>query len=145
MDSSKNEILIAIMLGILLGFVAVLTFYFVSKKNLLKNAPQSTILKLDEKTAKNKSIVENFDLTLTPKDADLISEVQKFVLKGKTSKNALVIIQSDTETFKIKPDSNGNFEKTINLENEVNQIFATAILGNTQEKTIEKTVIYSPK
>lgn len=146
MDSSKNEVLIAIMLGILLGFIAVVTFYFISKKNLINNSSQKTVLQIDSKNnQKDKSIVENFDLTINPVDSEFVSEVPEFTIKGTTSKNAIIVIQTAAVATRIQPDNDGNFQTTIKLENVVNQIFVTSILNGSEVKTIEKTILYEKK
>lgn len=148
MDSSKNEILIAIFLGILIGFVAVLSFYFIFRNRSRLNLTRKTSVNLTEKTSSKKGangIAENFDLTLDPEDSEIVSQVEEFNLSGVTDKNALVFVQTDETVTKLTPDANGKFSTKIQLTQDVTQVFVTAILQNSQEKTIEKTIFFEKK
>lgn len=147
MDSSKNEILIAIFLGILIGFISVLTFYFIFKNRMRAGNGNKTTVNLNEKgeKAKTKSITQNFDLIIDPEDKEIISGAQTFTLKGSTDKNATLIVQTDDSTKTMKPDREGNFEISLDLKPEVNQVFVTSILDGSQEKTIEKIIYYEQK
>jgi len=148
MDSSKNEILIAVFLGILIGFISVLSFYFIFKnrsRNLSKT--QKTIVPLTtNNSGKNQqNIVETFDLTVDPEGDNVISQTSMFTIKGQTDKKAIVIIQTDDNTLRLTPDNDGNFSVQVNLQPEINQVFISAILGDSQEKTIEKIIYYEKK
>jgi hypothetical protein len=148
MDSSKNEILIAIFLGILIGFISVLSFYFIFKnRSRLNPQDKKTTVSLnqDNSSKNNKNIFETFDLTVDPEDEEVISETQVFTIKGKTDKNAVVTIQTEDKIVRLTPDKNGNFSTPIELQPEVNQVFISSILDTTQEKTIEKIIYYEKK
>jgi hypothetical protein len=150
MDSSKNEILIAIFLGILIGFISVLSFYFIYKnrsKYLPKTQKTSVSLNTKTKSSDNsgQNIFENFDLTVDPEDDNVVSQTNMFTIKGQTDKKAIVIVQTDDNAIRVTPDSNGNFSTEVNLQPEINQVFISAILDSTQEKTIEKIIYYEKK
>ncbi len=146
MNSSKNEIFIAIFLGILVGLTSVLTFYFIFKKKSLSSSQNQAFSVNLQKTVKTliSPIQQEFNLTIEPNDAELISQVADFKINGKTNKSAVVIVQTDETSEIIKPDRDGNFIFTTQLTNEINQIIFTAIYNN-QEKTIEKTIYYEKK
>jgi hypothetical protein len=146
MNSSKNEIFIAIFLGILVGLTSVLTFYFIFKKKSM-SSPQDQSFSVNlQKTVKTliSPIQQEFNLTVEPSDAELISQVADFKINGTTNKEAVVIVQTDETSEIIKPDRDGNFSFTTQLKNEINQIIFTAVYNN-QEKTIEKTIYYEKK
>jgi hypothetical protein len=147
MDSSKNEILIAIFLGILIGFISVLSFYFIFKnRSRFSNSSSKTSIKIDNQkpTLSDKNISETFDLTINPEENEITSETQIFTISGQTIKNATVILQTSDTITRLSPDSNGNFSSQITLNPEINQIFISSIL-DSQEKTIEKIIYYEKK
>lgn len=148
MDSSKNEILIAVFLGIFIGFIAVLIFYFAFKKSQSVSTRKSvkSVVQISEKKTGNQNLIsQNFDLTLDPSDSNIISQVSEFELRGTTDKNAVVVVQTDDEFIPVKLDSNGNFRTKINLTRDVTQVFITSVLDKTQEKTVEKIIYYNTK
>lgn len=142
MDSSKNEVFIAIFLGILVGLVSVLSFYYIFKQNnsLTKGSDKITV---DLKT-QNKPVAEAFEITVEPSDFEIISQTPEFKINGKTHKNADIIVQTDDLSKLIKPDAEGNFSYTVSLKNEISQIFISAIYKG-QEKSVEKTIYYEKK
>ncbi len=73
MDSSKNEVFIAIFLGILVGLVSVLSFYYIFKqKGTFKK--ESGKISVDLKT-QNKPVAEAFEMTVEPQDSEIISQI----------------------------------------------------------------------
>jgi hypothetical protein len=147
MDSSKNEILIAIFLGILIGFISVLSFYFIFKNQYrLSSLSKKTTITLDQSSQEknNKNIFQTFNLILDPAEDNVISETSSFTLNGQTDKKAILIVQTEDKTLRLTPDNNGNFSTKLELQPDVNQIFISAILGS-QEKTIEKIIYFEKK
>ena len=142
MDSSKNEVFIAIFLGILIGLVSVLSFYYVFKRkgSFLKDSKKISV---NLKT-QNKPVAEAFEITVEPLDSEIISQIPEFKINGKTHKDAELIIQTDDLSQLVKLDPNGNFSYMISLKNDINQIFISAIYKG-QEKNVEKTIYYEKK
>ena len=149
MDSSKNEVFIAIFLGILVGLVSVLSFYYIFKQreSFQKNSDKISV-DLKTQTAggnnQNKPVTEAFEITVEPRDSEIISQIPEFKIYGKTYKDAYLIIQTDDSSKFIKPDSDGKFSYTISLKKDITQIFISAIYKD-QDKTIEKTIYYEKK
>lgn len=142
MDSSKNEVYIAIFLGILVGLVSVLSFYYIFKQRGSFRR-ESGKISVDLKT-QNKTVSEAFEMTVEPQQAEIISQIPEIKINGKTQGAADVIIQTDNSSQLIKLSRDGNFSSTVTLKNDITQIFVTAIYKG-QEKTIEKTIYYEKK
>ena len=142
MDSSKNEVFIAIFLGILVGLVSVLSFYYIFKqKGSLLKTPEKISVNLK---IQNKSVAEAFEMTIEPQDSEIISQIPEFKINGKTQSAADVVVQTDDLSSLIKPNSDGSFSYTVSLKNDINQIFISAIYKG-QEKSLEKTIYYEKK
>lgn len=144
MDSSKNEIAIAIFLGITVGLISFFSFYFLSKKNFLQGlqSKKSNKTTIKISSAPKKTISEVFDLIVDPQESNIISEVDVFTIKGKTLPNTQVIATGDIDDqFLTTNSEDGSFKFEITLKNELTQIFITAIHGNEQ-RIVEKQLVY---
>jgi hypothetical protein len=149
MDSSKNEVFIAIFLGILVGLVSVLSFYYIFKqKGSFQQNSDKISVDLNAQNAgsdkQNRPIAEAFEITIEPQESEIISQIPEFKINGKTHKDAALIIQTDALSKFITPDSNGEFSYTVTLKNDITQLFISAIYKG-QEKSVEKTIYYEKK
>lgn len=148
MNSSKNEVIIAIFLGIFVGLISVFAFYFVAKKTnffALRPLKVSVPIKEDKNAAKtDKQIVESFELQVTPLENEIISEVPEFKISGTVNKPAEIIVQTDNLSKIVTAGASGDFETSLELKSEINEIFVTAVAGG-DARTIEKIVYYQKK
>jgi hypothetical protein len=147
MDSAKNEIFIAVFLGILVGLIFVLTFYFVSKKTGFLRPQEEKIsvaIKNQVKPKTSQKIEEQFDLSVDPPDSAIISQTKVYKLTGKSTTGAQVYLITDNKTEKVETQKDGTFEINVDLLSEVTQVVIAAVSQN-QEKSVEKIIYYETK
>ncbi len=82
-------------------------------------------------------------LDLTNPDDNSISFESSVLISGKTSPNAVIILDLNHEYTSLEANSDGNFSTTLHLETGVNNLTTTAFddLGNS--KTDSRIVYYS--
>jgi hypothetical protein len=128
----RKEVILAIILGLLLGTVIVVGYY---RTNLPKQSPITSSVEPVPSTSPNSSAEL---LTLNePQDGDIfVSPVA--TISGTTLPEArLVIISGDQQLF-VKPSASGFFTQEISLNGGVNQITITAVIpsGQRADKSI---------
>ncbi len=77
-----------------------------------------------------------------PKDEEVFDK-KTITITGKTEKDAIVIISTNTSDEVITPAGNGNFSTTATIENGQNQIVIIAVSETGEEQKIVKTVTFS--
>jgi len=78
----------------------------------------------------------------SPKDEEVFDK-KTITITGKTEKDAIIIISTNTNDEVITPALNGNFSTTTTIENGQNQIAIIAVSLSGEEKKIVKTVTFS--
>lgn len=138
-----KEILLAIVLGALLGFGLMGGYLAINKKNSPKETQTITPAAVEETDISQKETTPlNEDITISsPEDYDIVSKDQ-IEISGKTKKtNSTIIVISGNQVVDTKSDSEGNFKINISLESGLNIIKITSIDNdnNQSEKTINIT------
>lgn len=129
---------IAVLAGLLVSGIA---FYFYQTTKAIPAPKEETITAntLPTPTSFKESIFLNID---NPKD-ETVTDKKILTVSGKTVKDAIVAISTNTSDEVVPVTSNGNFTTTVNLTDGQNKIEITTIAQNGEEKTVIKTVTYS--
>lgn len=78
----------------------------------------------------------------TPKDEEVFDK-KIITILGKTTKDATVIISTQTDDQVVTPAQNGNFSTTAVISDGQNIIEITAVLPNGEEARLTRTVTFS--
>lgn len=139
----RKEVILAIFLGISLGFVITLGIW--KARDALKTLPQTSqsILTPTPESPVSESPDNDIHLTLTqPRDNDLVSS-DKILVTGETLPNArIVILLEDTET-ETSADASGKFSQQITLISGSNILTVFAFDDQGNQATQEVSLIYS--
>lgn len=136
----EKDVIIAVIIGILIGSLAALAIFFLPKFL----AKPSFKLKKEEVVKKEVTIspTPSFFLNIkSPQDEALFLE-NKILVSGKTISGAFVAVVSPGDEAVVEADSEGAFETEILLEEGANEISLTAYADN-QEETKSVTVYYT--
>lgn len=136
----KAERLILSFVALIIGLaVAGLAFYLYQ---MTKSQPVET-KKITNIVKPSPTPDESLFLTLdSPKDEEVVS-TKTLKISGKTTPDAIVVINTETNDEVVKPTTNGTFTLTQTLSNDVNLIQVTAIFPNGEEQKIQRTVTYN--
>lgn len=127
---------IAVAIGILVSGIA---FYFYQAT---KTVPQKPPVAKASVTP-TKLPHPAFSLTIsTPEDEDVVAS-KTVKVAGKTSKDATVVVSTDTDDQVLTPSQDGSFNGTVTIGNGQNIIHFLAIAPDGQEIKITKTITYS--
>lgn len=136
----KAERLILSIVALVIGLaVAGLAFYLYQMTN--KTPP--TTKKIASEVTPSPTPDESLFLTIdSPKDEEVLS-TKTIKISGKTTPDAIVVVNTETNDEVVKPTANGSFSLTQTIGNDVNFLQITAIFPNGEEKIIQRTVTYN--
>jgi len=130
----KKESIIAVFLGIAMGTAIALTLVAVTKKNQKTNKAIVTSPKVAVALSTTKT-PEAFEIS-TPQSGEITTD-KKIAIKGKASKESLIIVQSALGEQVVEPKSD-TFEIPIQLKPGENVVRVTAYTNSTsQEKSLK--------
>lgn len=149
MDASRNEITIAIFLGIFVGLISMAAFYFISKKTqLFKSSPEKISIENVDKTKAQKNDTgkktdanQKLFLNVTPLEKEIISPMKTFKIEGSTKKGSNVVVLNGKNSELLPLGRTGNFSASIALKTGINEVFITASFGD-ESITNEKIIYY---
>lgn len=147
-----KEIILATILGTLLGF-GLTGGYFAIKKNpasknanivptisITKSGPTSTAVNLTPTEAANST--DNQITIDSPENESIVSN-SKVAIKGSSSPKSTIIITTSVKNYTTQTDNAGNFNIEIEIESGPNQIQIDAIDLNDNQSTTKLIVTYS--
>ncbi len=148
----KKEVLLAILLGIVLGASLVVLARYHQQLSALFSRQVAEIKQTKQKPAV--SPTPSVTVTATPAASSLsliisqpadnaIVNHSPVVIKGRTIPGATVVLIGDDDEVILVADKDGNFETKFKLTGGANDIEATAYNQNGAEKKIIFTVTYS--
>lgn len=129
-------IFIAVTIGLILttfGF-----FLYESTKPAKKESPKPTTT---QKTTKTQ---DEILLSINEPVDEFVTTKRTIAIKGKTNPSNTLIISTNQEDTVAIPTSSGSFSTTISIDTGINKIIIKAITENGDEKTVTKTVSFSP-
>lgn len=129
-------IFIAVTIGLILttfGF-----FLYESTKPVKKESPKPTTTQKD--VTSHDEILLNVD---EPVD-EAVTTKRTITVKGKTNPSNTLIISTNQEDTVATPTSSGSFTTTISIDTGINKVIIKAITEDGAEKTVTKTVSFSP-
>lgn len=154
-----KEIVLAIILGSLLGLGLTGSYYFLTTKNDLSVKPITTLNDqtrlpstaspsqetvqpsvhpdTDTEVSNNLSSSTTISLTISSPVNESITDSSKTTIKGETAANAYIIASTATKSFYTQANSTGSFSLTIDLESGANLVRIDSIIetGNSQTST----------
>lgn len=137
----RKEVLIAIIIGFVLGLV--ITFgIWTANKALKETAPTATAPaeEVSEETPTPKPALE---LLITSPEDNSVSEKEMIEVSGQTVVNAIIAITYPDGEKLIEADEDGNFSTEISLVGGDNQIKVSAFNEEGDEVTKTLSVVYS--
>jgi len=138
----KKEILIAILIGFILGLIITFGIWTANKslKDNQEETPQTggvSILQPEEETK------ENLSLKIIEPVNNSISEEEEITIKGSASPSAIItIIYQEGEKI-LEADEEGSFETEISLVGGTNEIEISAYDEEDNKTTKTLSIIYS--
>jgi len=138
----RKEIIIAILLGLIVGLVVTYGVYTANQAISKKQKPATANDAVLESTPSNEKKVELTLSISSPQDGIVVSEPD-IKVAGATLPNALVIILTDNEEFIVEADDNGVFQQEITLVKGANTIEITASDLVTTSLTETIQLVYS--
>jgi hypothetical protein len=141
----KKEILIAIVIGFILGLI--ITFgIWTANKSLQENNNKSQTQENENQPIVNENPQngeEKMSLDIvSPQDNSLLDQ-EEIEITGKTSPLANIVILSEEGEEIIQADEQGEFKETITLSGGANEITITAIDQNGNEASKVLNLVYS--
>lgn len=134
---NKEKIVLSI-IAILLGlFVAGGAFYIFQTASSINEPPAET----QSPTPSPTKPPENSNLLIVEEPQDEQVFTKRIInIKGKTAKDATVIISTASIDQVVAPSANGEFTLTHTLEDGINILKVTSIFSDGTEKSITRTV-----
>lgn len=136
-----KELIIAIVLGAIIGFGA--TSGIISLKN--RNNPSqlspspTPLLNDQQPTVKPNQHL----LTIQQPNNETVVDQDTVDIIGQTTANSQVVVHSQTNSFFLEADQDGQFEQSVNLEGGANLIQISAISPDEQQADFDLIVTYS--
>lgn len=144
MEKTTMETVIALVLGIILGVLSASSFWFLKNHKFNLSLPQKVInskISLSPTPPKEKL----FTLEISaPADQSIVNTATPN-LTGKSSPDTLIIISLPSRDEVLRTDTEGNFQKLINLNEGLNYISVTAVNTAGQSQQINLTIVYESK
>lgn len=146
-----KELFLAIILGAILGFG--LTGGFLALNKNKSNTSTNTVKKETVLTptpeisqSPTPTVIQKSEgsLTINSPENESVINTSKTTIKGSTSPNDIVIIQTPIKIYNSIADNSGNFNVDITLESGVNSIKITSVDSQTNETSeLDLLVTYS--
>jgi len=138
----KKEILIAILIGFILGLIITFGIWTANKslKDNQEKAPQTEDVSVLKPEEENK---ESLSLKIIEPVNNSISDEEEITIKGSASSSAIItIIYQEGEKI-LEADEEGNFETEISLVGGTNEIEISAYDEEDNKTTKTLSIIYS--
>ena len=138
----KAERLILSIVALVIGLsVAGLAFYLFQMTSKTPSSTNKIVSKVTPSPTPNDSLFLTID---SPKNEEVLS-TKTIKISGKTTSDAIVVVNTETNDEVVKPSANGSFSLTQTIGNDVNFLQITAIFPNGEEKIVQRTVTYNPE
>jgi hypothetical protein len=141
----KKEILIAIVIGFVLGLIITFGIWTANKSlqdnNAVPQAQENESQPIVNENSQN--VEEKMSLSITsPQDNSLLDQ-EEIEITGKTSPSANIVILFEEGEEIIQADGQGEFKKTITLSGGANEITITAVDQDGNEASKVLNLVYS--
>ena len=143
-----KELLLAILLGALLGF-GITGGYYAYKNSQTKKpiinqqSPTPDISQSPSPVTQEINSTTN-ELTIISPDNEAVINTPVVTLKGTTSANSLIVVQSTIKSYTTQADDNGNFSlANVELEGGINLLQISSFDSNDSQSEVELYVTYS--
>ena len=136
----KAERLILSFVAIIIGLaVAGLAFYIYQMSRTNPEESKKIVSQISPTPTPDETLFLTLD---SPKNEEVLT-TKTVKISGKTTPDAIIVINTQLNDEIVEPTSNGAFSLTQNIGNDVNLIQITAIFPNGEEKVIKRTVTYN--
>lgn len=139
----RKEVLIAIVLGFVLGLV--ITFGLWSANKAMKS--KETLTETEETTTPTlvptPTPAQVFSLAILAPEDESVQNKEKVTVSGTTEPEAQVVVIGEKDEKIVTADSKGKFEAEIMLENGTNEITVSAANEAGDEVTKTISVVYT--
>ena len=142
----KKEKLILSFVAALVGIlVAGIAFYFYQSTKEISIPDISTSEEEEEESSPTPTPKpkENDEITISEPNDETIVEKKTITIKGKTTKESIVLISSPSNSVLALASAKGEFSTEFDLEDGVNVIQFTEILPDGKKKSTIRTITYS--
>jgi len=139
----RKEVVIAIILGFVLGLLITGGIWWTTKSSQSDVPDQSSDVSLTPSPSPTEFLSKEIPLEISEPKSDIIVETESLKLKGETLPQAVVVIIYPEGESIVEADDEGNFESTVILKGGANEIRVTVYdeKGNKREEII--TLVYS--
>lgn len=135
----KRDVLLALIVGFSIGALSAITA--VKLPSLLPKTELTTSIEV-ENTITPEAPLNKGTIEITePKDESIVTK-NTVEIKGKTSNNSLILIETNLETLSTEASSDGSFKFTTKLTEGGNPIYITS-LNESNEETKNITLFYT--
>lgn len=136
----KKEIIIAILVGLVLGLI--ITFGIYTANQAIKNQNQTTNLPANG-TTPSPSPVNTHKLEITEPENNLVIKKDKIIVSGITEpKNSVAVLTEESNEL-VLADEEGVFSAEVKLVSGANEIKIISIDKNNQKQEKILTLVYS--
>lgn len=147
MERTTLETLLAVIVGIILGTVVVVSFWFVKTGrvniNLIQPLTKTTTVSTPTVLVTQKTVP--FSLEISQPENGAVVQNQKIIVSGKTGANAQVLISDSTSDLVINADKDGIFQTNWTLDSGDNEIIITSLSQNGETQQQSLMVVYEKK
>ena len=148
-----KEIILAVILGTLLGFGLTGGYFAIKKTPAAPTSssitPVISITKLEptstDTTPTPAEVINNSNNQITidsPENQAIVSN-SKVTIKGSTNSKSTIIITTNTNNYTTHADNAGNFNTEIEIDSGTNQIQIDSIDSNDNQSTAKLIITYS--
>ena len=137
----KTEKIVLSFIAIAIGLVVAAGAFYLYQTT--KTIPEDKIRTPSLSSLSPTDIPSSLFLTVESPKEEEVFDKKTVPISGKTEKDAIVIISTNTNDEVITPAGNGDFSTTATIENGQNQITIIAVAPNGEEKKIVKTLTFS--
>jgi hypothetical protein len=145
-----KELVLAIVLGALLGLGVTGGYLALNKKNTKIDQPKQqveittpTAIPTASENSNASKLNENSQLNITSPQADSLVATDKIDIEGITTANSLIVVTTTSKTFSGKSDQKGQFSIPITIDSGINFIKISAIDQNNNQFDTQVNVTYS--
>lgn len=136
----KAEQIILSFIAVLIGLFATGVIFFIYQTT--RTVPPQNLKTVSTTTPSSPPQSSLFLTVDVPKDEDVFDR-KIITVSGKTSKDAIVVISTNTDDLVIEPTSIGTFATTVTIRDDYNKIDIVAVSPNGDTAKTTKTVTFS--
>lgn len=135
----RKEVLVAILIGIILGSAVAFGIW---RANLAL-LPKKEAVQTEQQPGPSLDEQKTSSLIITQPENNTIVSQDKVTIKGAASPNSTVIILTNLKDYVAETDKDGAFEQEVELEGGPNEILVTSYDEASNETSQTLTLVYS--